>query len=251
MLKADDMVQRRRATARSSGPYRMITGARALELLASPLRQEILDTISAFGGEAAAGDLAEHLGRPVDGLYYHLRLLVKGGLVAEVPNRNPAGRLERRYRIAVPGRGPLRLAYQPKVRRNAEALRRLAGGMLRIAGRDFQAAIADPEVTVEGPLRELWAGRAKGWLSDVELAEVNQMLARLARLLDQPRTTQRRRLVSLCFVLAPVEARPKRRVAERRARAVRRTARATGRRPSRPRRRARRLRPGGSLAPRA
>ncbi len=228
---------------------RVITDVAAVEALAYPLRQELIDTVTAFGGEAAAGELAEHLGRPVDGLYYHLRLLVKRGLLDEAVTRNRAGRQERRYRLAGGGRGTLRLAYRPtasagamgvtrstsatsaaaktnraaggargrarseaKARaRNDEALRKVVTGMMRIAGRDFNAALADSEVAVEGKRRQLWAARNKGWVSGEELEELNRLLGRLLELFERPRSDEHQHLMSLCFVLAPVAARPKRR----------------------------------------
>lgn len=250
-----------RATAatseRDERVARVITDVAAVEALAYPLRQELLDTVTAFGGEAAASALAEHLGRPVDGLYYHLRLLVKHGLLDEEVTRNQAGRKERRYRLAGDGRGAPRLAYRPtasaassrarttgaaraagaasaasgkggkssqaraarsrardeaKARaRNDEALRKVVSGMMRIAGRDFNAALADDEVAVEGKRRQLWAARNKGWVSGEELEELNRLLGRLLELFDRPRSEERQHLMSLCFVLAPVAARPKRR----------------------------------------
>jgi hypothetical protein len=218
----------------SSG--RVITGVAAVEALAYPLRQELIDTVTAFGGEAAAGELAEHLGRPVDGLYYHLRLLVGCGLLVEELARNRAGRQERRYRLAAGGRGALRLAYRPEPApprraaggtgtgrrparrsgaaaraRTAAALRKVVAGMLRIAGRDFERALADEEVVVEGKRRQLWAARSKGWVSAAELEEVNRLLVQLTELFDRPRSDERQHLMSLCFALAPVAARPKRR----------------------------------------
>lgn len=231
------------------GGARVITDVAAVEALAYPLRQELLDTVTAFGGEAAASALAEQLGRPVDGLYYHLRLLVKHGLLDEEVTRNQAGRQERRYRLAGDGRGAPRLAYRPtasagsmgvtgstraasasgKANRKAnsatsrargeakararsdEALHKVVTGMLRIAGRDFSAALADDEVAVEGKRRQLWAARNKGWVSGAELEELNRLLGRLLELFDRPRSDERQHLMSLCFVLAPVTARPKRR----------------------------------------
>jgi DNA-binding transcriptional ArsR family regulator len=196
--------QRRRA-------YRTIENPRAIEVLAYPLRQELVDTIEACGGEAAVSELAEQLGRPADGLYYHLRLLARAGLIAELAGRSANGRRERRYRIAVRGRGTLRLAYHPEQPRHARAVRTVVGGMLRIARRDFDKAIADREVVVDGPARELWAARGKGWVDSRQLAELNDLLARAMAILDGPRTRARDRLVSVCYVLAPVRAAPSRR----------------------------------------
>ncbi|MEZ4361587.1 MAG: helix-turn-helix domain-containing protein [Kofleriaceae bacterium] len=241
MFQQRRAAKRRRVRAPAPTATREITSAAAVEALAYPLRQELLDTLQAFGGEAAALELAEHLGHPVDGLYYHLRLLVQHGLVAERRLRNAAGRLERRFRISAPGEGPLRLAYQPRRARHADALRKVVAGMLRIAGRDFERALDEDGVVIDGPRRELWAGRAKGWLSDEELEELNQLLARLLALLEQPRRGSRRHLMSFCFAMAPVSARPKRRGGEEEATEDRRESgpsrkdRAPRRQPSRAR----------------
>jgi hypothetical protein len=91
-------------------------------------------------------------------------------------------------------------------------------GMLRIASRDFAAAIASPDAVVDGPRRELWAARGKGWVSAADLEELNRLLQRLADMLRQPRRGADDRLISLCFVLAPVAARPKRREPAKRSR---------------------------------
>jgi hypothetical protein len=175
----------------------------AVELLASPARQEIVDALGALGGEATAVDVADQLGRPVDGLYYHLRLLVAGGVVEELPDQGTG----RRYRVPT----GLRLRYRPGKTRNARAVGRFAAGMLRVARRDFEAALGDPGVVVEGKKRVLWAARTKGWVGEEELAEVNQLLARLDEIIHPERSARRDRLVSLTWVLAPVPAKPSRR----------------------------------------
>jgi DNA-binding transcriptional ArsR family regulator len=195
---------------------RVIPGGRierpaTIALLASPLRQELVDTLQALGGEASVAELAVQLGRPADGLYYHLRLLARGGLLAERSGRSRAGRGERRYRIAVAPGSRLRLVYRPADRANRAAVARVAGGMLRIAGRDFRAALATPGVVTAGPRRELWASRNQGWVSGADLAEINRMLTRVQQLLDRPRARGRGRLVGLCFVLAPLRVSPARR----------------------------------------
>ncbi|GAP67204.1 hypothetical protein MBSD_n2520 [Mizugakiibacter sediminis] len=181
---------------------------REVELLASPIRQEIVDTLEALGGEAPVAAIAAQLGRPADGLYYHLRLLAAGGLLDELPTDGDG----RRYRTRSGG-ARLRLRYRPGATANARAVARVAAGMLRIAGRDFGAALGDPAVAVEGPRRALWASRTKGWVGAAELEEINRLLLRLGELLRRPRAPRRDRLLSLTWVLAPVAARPARRAA--------------------------------------
>lgn len=187
-----------RRGARIAGPARIAA-------LASAVRQELVDTLVMLGGEATVAELAEQLGRPADGLYYHLRVLRRVGLVRE---DTPGANGERRYRLA--DERP-QLEYRPGDRRNTAAVKRVAQGLLQNARRDFDAALADPDAVVEGPHRQVWAARGKGWVSRRELAEINRLLQRLCDLLGRPRGEGRERLLSLAFVLAPLQAKPKRR----------------------------------------
>lgn len=194
-----------------------ITDPAAIAALASPVRQELFDTLEALGGVATIAELAEQLGRPADGLYYHVDLLRRAGLLIAAPaGRSRAGRSERRYRIPGPLGRQVGLGYRPREPRNAAAVRAVVGGMLRIARRDFDRALVG-DVVVQGPHRELWAARGTGWVSDAELTAINRLLVQLTRLLRRPRGGARHRLISLCYVLAPMTPRPLRRAGVRRA----------------------------------
>lgn len=186
---------------------RLIRDPAQVRLLSSGVRQEMVDTLAALGGEAGVASLAEQLGRPADGLYYHLRALVAGGLVEELPSEGG----ERRFRLVGGGDGPLRLFYDLGPSGNAAELRAFIHGLLQIADRDFQAALGRSDTVVAGPARTLWASRNKGWLAAADVAEVNALLARLGELTSQPKADGREQLLSLAFVLSPTEARTKRR----------------------------------------
>ncbi|MES2259608.1 MAG: helix-turn-helix domain-containing protein [Pseudomonadota bacterium] len=188
--------------------YRAISDTSRIMVLASAVRQEIVDTLAAMGGEASAAGLAEQLGRHTDGLYYHLRILCKAKLVLEMEVQEGE---ERRYRLAGAGNMPLRLAYRTGQDGNAPALRKFVRGLLQVASQDFGQAFEKPDVIVEGQLRQLWAARNKAWLSEGELTEVNALLERLCDLMSRPREPGRDLLMSCAFVLAPVAPRPKRR----------------------------------------
>ncbi len=71
---------------------RAVSNRALVRLLSSPVRQEIVDTLATLGGEAGVASLADQLGLPADGLYYHLRALVAGGLVDEIPGHSGAER---------------------------------------------------------------------------------------------------------------------------------------------------------------
>lgn len=194
--------------AMSNIDYRAIGDPALITLLASPVRQEIVDTLAALGGDASAADLALQLGRHADGLYYHLKMLCKAKLIVELDAGNQD---ERRYRLAGDASQPLRLAYRVTDAGHVAALRKFAHGLLQVAEKDFSEALEMPGVALDGPARQLWAARNKGWLSPGELEEVNVLLERLCVLMSQTRTDQRNQLLSCTFALAPHVVLPKRR----------------------------------------
>lgn len=198
--------------ARTKLDPRAISDPMRIEVLASSVRQEIVDTLSALGGEASVSELAQHIGRYMDGMYYHLRLLCNAGLVVEIEANNSR---DRRFRL--PGRRgvPLRLAYRPTVEGNIDALRTYVDGLLQVTAQDFKEALAIPNVVTSGNRRQLWAARNKGWVSRDDLEEINRLLERLCEIASQPRSDSRSLLVSLAFALAPATVRAKRRNAAR------------------------------------
>lgn len=184
----------------------LLETADEIELLASPTRIEIVDTLEALGSAVSVAELAVQLGRPADGLYYHLRQLAAGGLIEQEDAADG-----RRYRSRTRAGDRLRLRYRPGATANAKAVERVAASVLRVAGRDFARAIADGRSVVEGPRRELWAARGKGWVDQADLTEINRHLTCLMNLLQQPRKRRGGRLIALSWVLAPIDAKPARR----------------------------------------
>src|SRR5512143_3008332 len=95
----------------------------ALDALISPVRQEIVDTIESIGGDVAVADIAAQLGRPADGLYYHLRRLVNAGVLRE--GADPGDDRGRRYRTAAAPGKRLRVKYGRGAASNPDAVARL------------------------------------------------------------------------------------------------------------------------------
>lgn len=188
--------------------HRAIDSPELITVLASPLRQEIVDMLAALGGGTSIAELATHLGRHADGLYYHLNILCKAGLVSEEGNSADG---ERTYQIAGHTCEPLRLAYRTDSDAHKTALRKFARGMLQVAEEDFEAALESDAAVLSGPKRQLWAARNKAWLTEQELGEVNALLERLCDLMSRPRTPEREHLLSCVFVLAPHMVQSKRR----------------------------------------
>ena len=179
----------------------LIESPAQIKALVSTTRQEIIDTLQAMG-EASVPELAQQLARPADALYYHVRALAKSGLLRHVGNRQQGRHVETVYATQEPEKR-LKLRYQPDDAAATAALKQLVASMLRASGREFDRAIADPSCQLEGPRRELWAGRAKGWVSPADLERINELLTELAQLFFLAPDAKRNRLFSLQFLLAP------------------------------------------------
>lgn len=185
--------------------YLDVSDPDGIRLLASPVRQDIADTLACLGGEADVATVASELGRSADGLYYHFELLAEAGLLTRTDGGDA-----RRYRIGARRGMALRLAYEPGTQ-SADAAQAVVARLLQAAGRDFDVAVAREGVQTQGPERELWAGRSRGWLDDAGLREANQLIERLQGLLQGPRQPGQDRLFSLSFVMAPATGQPRRR----------------------------------------
>lgn len=192
--------------AQKKGASAIIEDPKKIAVLATPIRVEIVTAIQALGGGATVAELAGQLGLPADGLYYHLRALVRGGMLEE---RSGTG--GRSYHLTIPDGHFLRLRYKPGNTANAKEVAKVAKSMSRLAQRDFLRALTHPDTVVEGPARELWVARLRGWVDADELAEINVLLGRLAGMLLETRPAGGGKLVSLQWILAPLEAKPVRR----------------------------------------
>ncbi|MEZ5443587.1 MAG: helix-turn-helix domain-containing protein [Lysobacterales bacterium] len=176
-----------------------------LRVLANGVRQELVDTLGALGGQATVRELATQLGRPMDGLYYHLRQLQQAGLIEQL-SADRSG--ERHYRLIAGDRARLQIDYAAAPPQDLLAV---VQSLLRVAESDFRQGLSAPDTVCSGPARELWAGRNKGWLDAEGLREANQLIERLTELLRQGPRRPDDRLYALSFVLAPQNVREPRR----------------------------------------
>ena len=171
--------------ASAERPYR-IRSIAVIRLLASPFRQALLDEVTATGA-ATVAHLSRRLHRPADRLYYHVRLLERAGLLVAVTAGARHGREGARY--DVPGR-PLLLQYDPASGANRRAVGRVVDAMVRSARHDFRRAMRSRRIRVDGPRRELWAGRVEGILSVRDLEALNAHLAAVLELMQHSRRSR-------------------------------------------------------------
>jgi DNA-binding transcriptional ArsR family regulator len=182
---------------------------RQIRALASPMRQDIMDAVAAIG-PCTVAELATALGKPADGLYYHIKRLLAVRLLAEVRG-DGNGRGDLRLDVA---HRAFQLEYQPANRTNKAAVLRVIGAMVRSAERMFRRAFHPDIAVVKGPRRNLWASRSRGSLSAAELVELNDLLDQVNALMQSGRRdagsdgSGQRSLYELTYVLAPVVNRP-------------------------------------------
>lgn len=185
-----------------------IRDATQLRALGTVVRQEIIDAVRHLP-TFSVSDVARVMGRPADSLYFHMRILEKAGLIIPQGERTTQRRAETVYATLAPGAG-IRLDYDSGDPKADKAALKAVRALLRATPQDFTAGRAAPEAVMEGPERNLWAGRNVAWLDRADLREVNQLLTRLSEIFNQPRKPGGQ-LCVLSHCLAPVEAQPLRR----------------------------------------
>ncbi|GJM22807.1 MAG: hypothetical protein DHS20C15_27220 [Planctomycetota bacterium] len=173
---------------------------KAIECLSSPTRQRILDRLEALGPSSVA-ELSASLQLPADGLYYHMRLLTRRGLIVERERRPTNGPPETLFELVAKR---WHIHYEPNNKRNAEAVRKLTGSLLRQASRDFEQGLTHPNTTTDGPRRNLWSLRLEAKLNGEEVRELNGHLRAIVELLRRPRANTEGQLCALSWVLAPL-----------------------------------------------
>jgi DNA-binding transcriptional ArsR family regulator len=177
----------------------LLQGARALEAIASPARQEL---VSAIGeGAATARELAARLGRSRQSLYHHVDVLVRAGLVREAGTRGEGRRRERVY--ALPGEA-MAVGGRASSRADLPAANRAAQAMLRLTGREIGAALRERVGQPSGAQREMVALRGKARLGPRDLRRLNALIDRIQAILQNAKGgPQARRMYAVTLVLTP------------------------------------------------
>lgn len=182
-------------------PY-PITSLSQFRALTSPVRGEIIDIVDLMGAMSIA-EIASHMGRPVDSLYYHVRRLVKVGLLVETGKRKSARQQEAIYDL--PGR-PASLHYSPSQTGHVRAVVKSIGVMLRMTERDFKAAFAGKLVRGSGGERNVVHSRVLGWYTEEEIQEIRHQIRRITTKFRSSARTRKRAsgLYALTTVLMPL-----------------------------------------------
>jgi len=166
-----------------------------LKVLASSVRQEIIDYIEANGPSSIA-QLSGQLGHSPTALYYHVEMLVEANLMQICGVQKGRRRSEEVFDV----NGLLRLKYQPNNKKNVTACKKLTDAMLRVASKDFKEGFHPDLAVVEGKHRNLRSLRVQAWLTKSELAEVNRHIESITEIFKKGRREERKQLCSLTLV---------------------------------------------------
>jgi DNA-binding transcriptional ArsR family regulator len=160
----------------------VIRKAEQLAAIASPVRARIVQSLS-LHGPSSVREIAARLGRVPESLYYHLHHLVEVGIVELKEKRKVRRRMEAMYQLAAP-----RLVIDPKQRSDefTDALAGACSAVLRLAERNYRAAVNHGGLTLEGPRRNLMVRHHLLRLDRAGLAQLNRLLDRVAEMYDGP-----------------------------------------------------------------
>ena len=178
-----------------------IESSAQLRTLASAARQEIVDVLYRMGTVSVA-ELAATLGRPADALYYHLRALMRAGLVVSERSGRKRGRDETLFRTIAP---ELQLEYSSTDPKRVRSTSAIVSSMLRLGMRDFRRSLAAGTARLARPGRELWALRATGWLTPADIEQVNGKMQTLRDAVWKPKG--KGRLYGITILLTPLDQR--------------------------------------------
>lgn len=183
----------------ATAPTGPIRSTRQVRALGSPARQEVLDAVES-AGPCTVASVAASLGRPADGLYFHVRALEKAGLLRRTGTAGE-GR-ERAALYDVPHR-PLRMDYAGPPAARAKRLGPVLDCLLRLARRDTARALASDDAVVEGPARDLWVARSRGMVTPEDLERINALLGECMDIVRNARAGDDARAVALVIALTP------------------------------------------------
>ncbi len=171
-----------------------------ISALTSATRQRIMDRIEA-NGTMSVRQLAASLGFAADALYYHIRVLLKAELVRCVGTQHRPRRDEAIYEVINPN---WQIGYALHDPKNVKAIRDVARSMMKQAYRDFEQGCEHPSANPSGPTRNLWTLRLEAHLTDANLAEIQQHLQSIFKILRQGANQLQAPLHAVSWAMAPI-----------------------------------------------
>lgn len=186
----------------------LIETAEQRAAVSSPIRLEILGQFTSPGGMSIA-EVAERMGRPATTLYYHFRILEKVGVLIRTGSRPGTKKSEVLYE-------PVANRFEYAVEQNSQsavgAAVKAVSLAFRMAERDLESVLTSGTARPSGKYRNTIAGRLHCRTTRSTLAEINQHLQAIQKILEREcrRTTvpaDADEYLSFTFALLPLRGR--------------------------------------------
>jgi hypothetical protein len=162
-----------------------IESTKAWETILSPVRREIVESMQRLG-PCSIADVARDVGRPADGLYRHVSVLVKAGFLAEAGTRPARRNLERVYDAIADD------FLAPRVGRGAtaaqrESVVRTAESLAKSSVRALRNSAAAGRIHCEADSRNFAVLHVSSWLTPQRFDELRTLVVRMNSLLERGR----------------------------------------------------------------
>ncbi len=176
--------------------------------LSSPMRLELVGLFT-DPGPLSISDMADRLGRPATSLYHHVQVLEDAGVLRRAGTRPKGKRFEALFELT---ENRVELAVDPDDESAVRQASQTMTAALRMAERDFAAALERDDIRTDGPGRNLMGLRTHIRLSPDALGRLNERLQAIEDLLqtfadedEEPGPDDL--FVSLTLLLAPLRGR--------------------------------------------
>ncbi len=171
------------------------------EAISSPIRVEML-VFLIVAGTCSIRELASLMNRPADGLYHHLRKLVKARIVKEVGVRRVGTQKEALYRAAADD-----IAVDRNIgsRRTRQRTIRLFRTIMKHALRTIEAALESGDVVLEGARQNLRFNWLASWLDAQQLAQVREHQDAINRILQEGLEHREGQLIAVLTYMVPIQ----------------------------------------------
>ena len=169
--------------------------------ISSAVRFEMIEQMHSMS-PCSLAELAASMGRRADGLYHHVHVLEKVGILRISSYRKRGKQIEAIYEL--PG-SKVELDIDFKSGKNAEHFMKVTRALLRYAERKLADAVRHRTDIGSGVDRQLWARSESSWLDDSRRRRVNQLLYEIHRLLIEGRASRKGKLYHTTIFMLPVD----------------------------------------------
>lgn len=179
-----------------------IASMKAWEAILSPVRREILESVQELG-PCSIADVARATGRPADGLYRHVAILVKSGFLAEAGMRAGRRKPERLYDATAND------FVAPRVRRGGPAsgqdmIVRTVDSLAKSAARSMRESASAGRLHCEETSRNFTVVHFVSWLTPEGFEEIRALGIRMSRVLERGRKERQGDLYEVLTLAVPV-----------------------------------------------